>query len=59
MISIDDEARLDTILNPVHTFLQDRMSNKEQNKPSTIKVVEIQSDGSSSDNEKKYNIFEG
>lgn len=44
MISIDDEARLDSILNPVHTFSLDRMSTQEQNKL----AIEIQSEGSSS-----------
>lgn len=48
MIWIDDEFRLDSILNPFHNFSQGKMSNPKQDTSDSIEVVEIPYDGSSS-----------
>lgn len=58
MISINNKVCLDNILNPIHSFSQDRMSNPKQNIPASIEVVEIRSGGSSSTLDSTHSSYE-
>lgn len=55
MVRIDDEVRLDAILNPSHNVSQDRMLNRNSSEVNVPEVVDLHTDESSSTSETTSN----